>query len=87
MGILDAFGHVDNDAVHQIDKIDERLEIDGRVIIDRDAEKRLDGIGGQRRAAARQFIGLAEEIGLIDAIDAEVGNLHPQVARQRQERG
>ena len=64
----------------------EDIKVDQQVFVDAQAEIRRHRLHRQRRtAAAGVGIAIADEIRLIDARAAKVWDIHPKVARQRQQ--
>ncbi len=82
--VADAGVEVDRDAAHRLDEPLERGEVDLDVVVDRDVEVLLDR-GDQRLRPGRPLA--AEPDRRVDLlVDALAGDLHPEVARQRQQR-
>ena len=84
--VVDHFGGTDFDAVrgNQIDHRREHVEVDEQVFIDFDAEVLGDGGGRERRTTAGVGVEHADTVGGVDAAGNGAGNIHPEVARDRQ---
>jgi hypothetical protein len=74
--VVDGIRHVEVDAAHVVDQLDEGGVVDQSVVFDRNANVPLDG---QRRGGRPAVL-----IGRVDPLVADPGDVHPQIAGHRQ---
>ena len=78
VGVVVAPVDVDVDAVEDVHRLAEEVEVDRHVVVDLDAEHLAHGLDRERRAAVG--------VGVVDLAHAHPGDVDVEVARQREQR-
>ncbi len=84
---LDFFGDANIQSAQFVDDLDEGVEVNLGVVIDRHAQELLNGLNRQAGAAAREFVDFTQVVGRVDLGVVETGDIDPHIARDREHAG